>query len=255
VKYLRRSWLKVGAVLILALVLLAVVAVPSLADTPTTTATPKVKITPTATHSAQGKVASLAVNSIVLQDGTEAPINLTVDANTKYFMLSLGRAQGFFSSVFPRASDKNLPDFSNALRNFHLPSNWKDDFAWLERFGAQAQLSDVAVGDRIIARLAASSFLAQQVLIIKTPAPLILQGKGIVTAIGADSFTIQPTTGAAVSLKWDANTRFALKGLIALQVGQYATASYNRNTLVALTVDVQAPTPRVIPTRTTTVTH
>jgi hypothetical protein len=257
--YLKNRFLKVGAVLLLALVLLIVAAVPSLADTPTTT--PKVKITPAALHSAQGKVDNVTANKIVLRDGGEPPITLIVNDNTTYYMLSLGRAQGFYSSVFPRGgeSDKNLPNLSSALKNFRLPNNWKDDFGWMDRFGAKAKPNDVAVGDRIIARLAADSFLAKQVLIIKTPVPLILQVKGMVT-VGTSTGTIaiQPTTGAEVSVKWDANTRVSLKGLIAVQTGQYATATYNRNTLVALTLDVQAtaPTPRATPTlRTNTETH
>ena len=250
--YLKNRFLKVGAVLALALVLLVAAAVPSLADTPTPTATPKIKITPAALHSAQGKVDNVTATGIDLRDGTEASIKLTVDQNTKYYMMSLGKTQGFFSSIFSRGgeSDKNQPNLSSALKNFRVPNNWKDDFAWLERFGAKAQLTDVLKGDRIIARLAADSFLAQQVLIIKTPVPLILQVKGTVSGVVSDNFTIQPATGAAVVLKWDGNTHVSLKGLIGLANGQYAVASYNRNTLVALTVDVQAtaPTPRPTPT-------
>jgi hypothetical protein len=256
--YLKNRFLKVGAVLVLALVMLAVAAVPSMADTPTATVTPKVKVTPIAVHSAQGKVDNVTATGIDLRDGTEAPIKLAVDANTKYYMMSLGKAQGFSSSIFSREGDNNLPNIASALKNFRVPTNWKDDFTWLERFGAKAQLSDVVKGDRIIARLATDSFLAQQVLIIKTPVPLILQVKGTVSAVISDNITIQPATGTAVVVKWDANTRVSLKGLIGIANGQYAVASYNRNTMVALTVDVQAtvPTPRPTPTpHTNTETH
>jgi hypothetical protein len=248
--YWKNRNLKVVVVLVLALVLLVVAAVPSLADTSAPTVTPKVKVTPQALHSAQGKVDNVTANKIVLKDGAEAPITLTVDDNTTYYMMSLGRAQGFFSSIFSRdGADKNLPNISSALKNFRIPNNWKDDFSWLERFGAKAKLGDMAAGDRIIARLAADSFLAKQVLIIKTPVPLILQIKGTVT-VGTGSIAIQPATGTAVTVKWDANTRVSLKGLIAVQTGQYATASYNRNTMVALTLDVlpTAPTPKATPT-------
>jgi hypothetical protein len=249
-KYLKNNTLKVGVVLILALVLLAVAAVPSLADTPAPNLAPKVKVTPQALHSAQGKVDDVTANKIVLKDNNETPVTVIVDDNTTYYMMSLGRAQGFFSSIFPReAGNKNLPNIANALKDFRIPNNWKDDFSWLERFGARAKFSDVAVGDRIIARLAGDSFLAKQVLIIKTPVPLILLVKGTVGTVGENSFTIQPATGDALLLKWDANTRVSFRGLIGLANGQYAVASYNRNTMVTLTLDVQpeAPAPKVTP--------
>jgi len=111
----------------------------------------------------------------------------------------------------------------------------------LERCGKEAQFSDIQIGDKVIVWVKTTDNLATKVLIIK--APVIQRVKGTITAVSDSSITITPASGAAVILSWDVSTRFMLKGLISVQIGQYAVAAYNRSTMTAKTVDVQATAP------------
>ena len=125
------------------------------------------------------------------------------------------------------------------MKRAHIPANWRDNLGWLDTFDTGSQFSDIQVGDRVIARTTNDgNNLAKQILIIK--APVIQQVKGIISAVTGNSVTIG-TNNIVVTV--DDNTRITLKGLIQVQTGQYAVAVYNKNTMVAQTISIQANAP------------
>ena len=173
--------------------------------------------------------------TVVISNGNQQ-VDIKVDGNTKYYMLPSGNtAPASSAAVQPKTTNKELLKENLAIANCRRDPNA------FGRYGKAARLSDVAVGDRIIAWVKTADNMATQILIIKPP--IYQNVKGIVTFVSDISFTITTNTGTAVTLSWDENTRCTLKGFISVQNGQYATAVYNRNTMVARTVEVQATAP------------
>jgi hypothetical protein len=191
-----------------------------------------------AVRTVQGKVVSIASdNSSFTVQNASGNVTVSVNATTKYYVVPVGRVQQTVTNKIVQGKRENGEDDWNK----YIPANWRDNLNWLDKFLKKGQFSDIEIGDRVIARIGASDNVARQVLIIK--ASPIQQVKGTISAVtGVSSGTI---TINGVTLNWDSNTRFTLKGLIAVANGQYATAVYNKNTLKALTVNIlpTAPTP------------
>jgi hypothetical protein len=240
-KEVRRNTLKIGIPFVVIMTLVTVMALPVLADNGSKSTT--------GLRIVQGEVMSVASDNstFVVQNGNQQPVTVLVDSNTKYFLVPPGKASAVINSntVKDKKADQKVnkvkPEQSQAVEELEITANCGIDSNGLDRFGKQAQFSDIQVGDRIIARVKTADNLATQVLIIKAPA--IQRVKGIITAVSDNSITITPSNGTAVTLSWDGETRFVLKGLISVQNGQYASAVYNRNTMKAQTVDIQATAP------------
>jgi len=237
-----RNALKIGVPFVAIMTLVLSTALPVLADN-------RSKPVPTL-HVVQGEVLSITSDNatsdnatIVVRNGNKQPVTIKVDANTKYFMVPTGKATA--------AADNGIAKYQVAEMKANNGQSKKLQVTkQLEAVsiancgnasGKEAQFSDIEVGDRIIAWVKTADNLATQVLIIKAPA--IQKVRGTITAISDNSITITPANDTAVTLTWDVNTRFLLKGLISVQTGQYASAVYNRNTMIALTADVQATAP------------
>ena len=228
-----KYFLGIGILFVTIAALVMGLAVPALANGNNATKTPP---TP-AVRTVQGKVVSIASDnlSFVIQN-TSGNITVSVNATTKYYVVPVGRVQ--------QADDNGV--LQSHYKDLVIPANWKDNMNWLDKFLKKGQFSDIEIGDRVIARIGTIDNMARQVLIIK--GPVIRQIKGTITAVSTNpnSITINSTSGL-VTLSWDTNTRFILKGLIAVvgNVGQYATVTYNKNTLMAQIVNVlpAAPTP------------
>jgi hypothetical protein len=240
-KQVRRNALQIGIPFVVIMTMVTGMALPALADN---------ELKPiTGLRLVQGEVMSLSSDNstIVIQNGNQQPVTIKVDSNTKYFVVPAGKASAVINSnaVKNKTIDKKLnkvqPPQSQAVEEQGITTNCGNDSNGLDRFGKQAQFSDIQVGDRVIARVKTADNLATQVLIIKAPA--IQRVKGIITAVSDNSITITPTNSTAVTLSWNGETRFVLKGLISVQNGQYASAVYNRNTMKAQTVDVEATAP------------
>jgi hypothetical protein len=248
-KEIRRNALKIGIPFLVIMTLVMGMALPVLADNESKPITGRV---------VQGEVMSVASDNstFVVQNGNQQQVTVTVDSNTKYFVVPAGKTSAAINSniVKDKKADKKVnkvkPKQSQAaeLKEPGITANCGNDSDWLDRFGKEAQFSDIQVGDRVIAQVKTADNLATRVLIIK--APIIQRVKGIITAVSDNSITITPANGTAVTLSWNGETRFVLKGLISVQNGQYASAVYNRNSLEAQTVDVQAaaPTSEAVPT-------
>ena len=118
----------------------------------------------------------------------------------------------------------------------------------MDTFGQKGAFSDIAVGDRVIARVN-SSGVAAQVLIIK--APVIRQVRGTVT-ISGNNITVNALNGTTINLTWDSTTEFIIKGY-ALPTSGYAAITYNSSTKVASLVNFAAkPPPTPVTTSATT---
>jgi hypothetical protein len=246
-KEVRRNALKICIPFIVIMTLVTGMALPVLADNGSKSTT--------GLRIVQGEVMSISSDNstsdnatIVIQNGNQQPVTILVDSNTKYFIVPAGKASAATNSnaVKNKTIDKKVnkvqPPQSQAVEEQVITANCGTDSSWPGSFGKKAQFSDMQVGDRVIARVKIADNLATQVLIIKAPA--IQRVKGIITAVSDNStITISPPNGTAVTLSWDGNTRFVLKGLIAVQNGQYASAVYNRKTMVIMTADVQATAP------------
>jgi len=191
-------------------------------------------------HTIQGKVTQAPVGPVFyIQSGNNtAPIAVSTNTSTKFYLISIGRVENYVDNQVNKdlRQDKVKESPGTAMKELHIPANWRDDLGWLDTFDKVSSLADVGLGDRIIARVDAGG-MAWQVLIIK--APVIKQVKGQIDSISGNVITINN-----VPLIWDANTRFTLKGLIAVAPLQYATAVYSSSTTPgkAITVNV-LPTP------------
>lgn len=266
---IRNNGLKIGILVLTLFTLMLVAAVPGWAQstpTPTSTGSP----VPPSVHTLEGKVTVVAADStsFIIQSGNQTAVTIFVDASTMYFMVPVGRAIGDVKNPVQGANNMPpgikdrvagnatgnsqskpnaaAPTVSPSIRPAQIPPDWKSDLSFLNLFNKQAAFSNIQVGDRVIVRAQVTGNLAKQVLIIK--APVIQNIKGTISALTSTSITITPASGAAVTLTWDSNTRFDLKGLIIVQVGQNAVATYNHNTLVAQMVNVLPPTPTPSPT-------
>jgi hypothetical protein len=253
---IRRNGLKFGILVLSLLTLVLVAAVPGWAQsspTPTSTGSP----VPPSVHTLEGKVTAVAADntSFIIQSGNQTAVIIFVDASTMYFMVPVGRAIGDVKNPVQGANSLRskpnaaAPTVSPAIRPAQIPPDWKNDLSFLNLFNKQAAFSNIRVGDRVIVRAQVTGNLAKQVLIIE--APVIQNIKGTISALVGNSITITPVSGVAVVLTWDANTHFNLKGLIIVQIGQSAVATYNHNTMTAQNVNIQLPVPS--PTATGTV--
>jgi hypothetical protein len=192
-----------------------------------------------AQRTVQGKVNSISGSSLVIQNGNQSPVTINVDGTTKYYRIAMGKAQAYVNNTAgkdnkeAKAAGKPQPPRAADLKNAHVPANWKDNLGWLETFDTATKFSEIQVGDRIIARVTGDAAnLAKQVLLIK--APVIQTVKGTISAVSGSSVTVN-----GVPLNVDGNTRISLKGLLSVQVNQFAVAVYNRVTSVAQTISIQ----------------
>lgn len=124
-----------------------------------------------------------------------------------------------------------------------LPVNDADTEGWMKRFGEEATFGDIEVGDRVAVRLVPGDEkpVARLVLIYK-PSPCKSVG-GTITEVSPDNqtITIAPADDSeAVTLRYNEDTIFHLKGIIAVEPGQVARAMY-------LIEDMMAKAVRVFP--------
>ncbi len=225
----------------------------------------------------KGKVTSVDAEGKLfeVQPKEGEPVTFTVDSNTRYFVITaaptvktvaigkiagkirdekdiergLGQKKVENETEEPEIEDEteevDPEDDPEIERKFKEATEPPKDFfsairarlGLIERFGSKATFGDIEEGDGIIVRSMPNEDLAKDVLIIKTP--VIKTLKGTVTAVDATSITITPAEGEAVVLTWNADTKFILEGLISVQVGQQAAATYNSETMVAKTVTVK----------------
>ena len=249
---LRKSFVKFSLLFALVIVLVVGLAIPTFADTGST-ATPTTPVK-AALHTVQGTVTAISgTSSFNIQDANKASVTVNVGASTKYYLLPIGKIETGIKNQVSKdiGQNKGKQTVAGAMKDLHIPANWKDNLGWLDTFAKGAAFSDIAVGDRIVARVDVNN-LAAQVLIIT--GPVIRQAKGTVT-ISGNSITVTVSGSAApVVLTWDANTEFIMKGVISAPSGQYGVVTYNSTTNIAQLVNFSAKAPSPPTTSTTTTT-
>jgi len=240
---LKSNFVKISILFAVIATLVVGVAIPVSADT-TTTTTATTSSAP-ALHTIQGVVNAVNSTSGSFTVGTTSVV-VSTDSNTKYYLIPLGKADAYVNNKVAR--DPGAQSRAAKLKDLHIPANWRDNLGFLDTFGQKGAFSDIAVSDRVIARVN-SSGVAAQVLIIK--APVIRQVRGTVT-ISGNNITVSALSGTTVNLTWAATTEFIIKGY-ALPTGVYGVVTYNGSTNVASLVNFAVKAPSTpITTSTTT---
>jgi hypothetical protein len=238
---LKSNLAKISIIFTAIALLIVGVAIPVSADT-TTTTTATTSSAP-ALHTVQGVVTLVNSTSGSFTVGTAS---VAIDSNTKFYLIPLGKADAYVNNKVAR--DPGAQSRAAKLKDLHIPANWRDNQGFLDTFGQKGAFSDIAVGDRVIARVN-SSGVAVQVLIIK--APVIRQVRGTVT-ISGNTITGIALDKNAINLTWDTTTEFIIKGY-ALPASGYAVITYNSSTKVASLVNFAAkPPPTPVTTSATT---
>jgi len=187
---------------------------------------------------------STSENSTIILSQGRKQIEIKVNAATKYYLVAGGISAAAQTKSAKRKSNtlglRAAGTAGDSVDEAAIMASCATDASSLSRFGKLAKFSDVQVGDRVIACIKTADNIAAQVLII--PSPGIKKVYGTITAVSNGSLTIAPTAGSPVTVNWDVNTKFTLKGLISVQSGQYVTVLYNRATMTATTVEVQTKT-------------
>lgn len=216
----------------------------------------------------KGKVVSIATDktSFSIKSGDQT-IAIKVDGNTRYYQVQLPLR---LAPLLKRLQEGKGPKSSRDVeRGLGLKKGKVDREAVededvglaqgeallqqlegkLRPIGAKATFDDIAVDDTVLLRVMPNENLAKLVLIVK--ASVIGRVQGMVSAVSGSSITILRADATTVVLSWDANTRFVLKGLISVQPGQIAIATYNTKTMKAIVVQVNPPSPPTTPATST----
>jgi co-chaperonin GroES (HSP10) len=109
----------------------------------------------------------------------------------------------------------------------------------IPRNAAQATFNDLAVGDKVLVSLAAGDEprTARLVLITKHKPQVMKTIKGEVMAVGDGKITIK-TADSEITLSYDKDTVFTLKGVIAVAPGQQARVAYDSEKMLARRVGI-----------------
>lgn len=232
----------------------------------------------------KGKVTVIATDktSFNIQTASGETVTIKVDSNTKYYEVMLPINTAAIDKLRERLQDrleKAIKNHSNNERGKGNKNGQANSQAYLnededeqaealsEEDNAQvmveqlkaglpaiwrqnraATFNDLAVGETVVVRVMPNENLAKQVVIVKQSG--ISKVHGTITAVGASSITITRSDNTSITLSWDGNTRFILKGVISVQNGEIATAVYNSETKLAKLVSVALPqpTPALSPT-------
>jgi len=126
---------------------------------------------------------------------------------------------------------------------------------WLSHSGEEATFSDIESGDKVVVLLAtpandsltatAEEQLTTQVVLIIRPS-VWNRVAGTIESLSDDTIVIEPVSGGdVVSLRYDENTTFILKGFTSVETGQFAHVVYDTETMLARTVRVWPETPPI----------
>ena len=127
---------------------------------------------------------------------------------------------------------------------------------WLSHPGEKATFSDIESGDEVVVLLAppvidaltteAEEKLTAWVVLIIEPT-IWERTAGTIKRLSGDAIVIEPVNGGdVVSLRYDENTTFILKGFTSVEVEQFARAVYNTETMMARVVRVWPEAPPIL---------
>ncbi len=127
---------------------------------------------------------------------------------------------------------------------------------WLSPPGEKATFSDLQNGDGVVVLLAppvidtltteAEEKLTAWVVLIIEPA-IWERTAGTIKRLSGDAIVIEPVNGGdVVSLRYDENTTFILKGFTSVETEQFARAVYNTETMMARMVRAWTEAPPIL---------
>ena len=151
-------------------------------------------------------------------------------------------------------------EYSPNLLQFHnrqgMIQKIRARLPWLSHPGEEAAFSDLQNGDEVVVLLAPpvidaltaeaeGNFTAQVVFIIE---PFIWErAAGTIKRLSGDVIVIEPVNdGDVVSLRYDENTTFILKGFTSVETEQFARAVYNTETMMARMVRAWTEAPPIL---------
>lgn len=220
--------LKIAGVSILALGLVLGLTVPALAS-PSWADDSQSKVV-------RGKVLSVGDQEFVIQSG-EQELTISVDENTKYYqdcvperVVSLARQRVRLEHQY------ELPPLEVEDRPLLQLARLKQ----LRRFGEPAEFSDIAVGDIVTVWLADGDNLAERVVIVEPTEYASVSGTIEGVSSEPKTITIAPDVGGSITLNYNENTEFILRGTIQVEAGQSARVIYDSDNMLAKTVVVYA---------------
>jgi len=128
--------------------------------------------------------------------------------------------------------------------------------SWLSHPGEEAAFSDIESGDEVVVLLvppvtdalttaAEEKLTARVVLIIDQT--IWERAAGTIKRLSGDAIVIEPVNdGDVVSLRYDENTTFILKGFTSVETEQFAYVVYDTETMLARTVRVWTEAPSLL---------
>ena len=180
-----------------------------------------------------GQVESISTdnNSFTIRSDNQDSMTVTVDQNTTYLKVTIPEAalsamMNMLETMVgkgPFFSSGGMPGMPG------MPGMFGGS-------GISAQLAtfaDLAPGDIVTIKTTTAN-LASEILMVKLPD--IRRAVGTVTSVTPDSITITPSNGDAVTLNWDEETRFILKGQTAIETDQEAMVIYRTASMEAILV-------------------
>lgn len=208
----------------------------------------------------KGEVLSVGDGEFDIQSGDKG-LTIRVGGETKYYKLCFpGRimalAQHLMQFRHQNQEELGVPGGQGMrlrlqnqvfpLDNGDIPEPQRARLKWLRPFGAEAEFSDIEVGDRVVVWLGENDY-AERVLIIKPTTYACVSGTIRDVSSGEKTITIAPEDGEAVTLHYNEGTVFILKGIILLEaeVEPFARAVYNTETTMAKVVWVWSEAPQL----------
>jgi hypothetical protein len=220
--------LKIAGVSILAIGLVLGIAIPVLASSS--------GADDSGSDAVRGEVLSVGDQEFVIQSGEEE-LTIKVDEDTEYYQSYVpGRIVSLIRQRIRLGEQYELPPLDLENRPLLQLARLK----LLHHFGEEAEFGDIAVGDMVAVWLADGDNLAERVLIV-TPTDYT-SVSGTIEDVSSDDWTITiaPDVGGSITLNYNENTEFILKGTIQVETGQSARVIYDSDNMLAKTVVVSA---------------
>lgn len=220
--------LKIAGVSILALGLVLGIAIPVLASSS--------GADDSGSDVVRGEVLSVGDQEFVIQSGDEE-LTIEVNEDTEYYQSCVPERIVSLAQQRIRLGEQyELPPLDLEDR----PLLQRARLKLLHHFGEPAEFGDIAVGDMVTVWLAEGDNLAEVVLIL-TPTDYT-SVSGTIEGVSSDDWTITiaPDVGGSITLNYNENTEFILKGIIQVEAGQSARVIYDSDNMLAKTVVVSA---------------
>jgi hypothetical protein len=185
----------------------------------------------------QGKVTSIdEVNQQFVIKSGEDEVTISVNEETKYYKLPVPGRIVSLARHWMEFRHQNQGEMGEQSQpnNSDIPA---PSLKRLRPFGEEAKFSDIAVGDKVLVWAEENSELVAKWVLI-TKVTNYASVSGTITDVSSTSITIAPEDGDPVTLSYNENTVFTLRGTIQVVTGQSARAIYDSDNLIAKRVSV-----------------